>query len=695
MRGKINLLGGIEQIYCDVYSTMSNGNALLESSCGWFLESYEYLKHDLKYMNVIDSSSITSLMKLVGEGNYNEKLNGAILKFGNKIVDFDYYNSLFRSSVNLTHNSFLLLLDKISTYSIKVEAIKERFVLLQNSLKALTFLHEKIRNFINNTVVGPDLINKIMHNDLDMDYYIPLKCVVNKFDLLRDVDTKRTNIKGELCLLYRSLLIIAINRLKYEISSIFSNNESIFTLIQAESSNSILHSELMKKSKIIKFLISNTTDFKFFEEKYIIFIKRLFSQVVIEIEKLCEHREPDALIVSKEYDKYSLSIYEREKILNNFYLLIGKPLNNTFFSTPNTPRIEEIFFKSQNMIYKAFISIYEHSKQLFDNSLRFILLQIFSEHFARIMELFQLSILKTNDTIGLSIIYNILFRFNNLSESKFKVFSNAIIDSNVLFDYYKKQNKSIYVSLETSVIHHLHSLSSLSSRDLIKMCVTDKPSHINPITRRISDLLIILSKLLDEPNTHSDQIRKLMRRVQTSLTNWLELSSELLQKEHRIGNEEGYIFIINNVDAIISALKGKNGVYVDHFQDIFRDYTQKYIESRLIGAFSGMQKIIDSDISSDEIDIQYICETFEYFNNSWRKKTDIELQTTLTSFSNFHTSEEILRLLGTTIAMKYSKFVNIIKNKHEISGFFEKNKVDVEEILNYIQKCLYPINTKM
>ncbi|OII72122.1 vacuolar sorting protein [Cryptosporidium ubiquitum] len=674
---------------------MNYGNTLLELSSDWFLSSYNDSKDDLKCAKVTcDSDPLTFLAKHNGKGKYYQLFNNTVMTFENEIVEFDNNNSLFNYSINLLYDLFLLLESKMSIYSIKVEAIKEKFMLLQNSLRRMKFLHEKIHNFIEKTVIGPDLIDKINIGELDKNYCISLKYLLDKINSIQNTDIKRTNVGRELNLLYRSLFNIAINRIRYKLTSIFSNNESVFIILQTDYSKPSTYSELIKMSKIIKFLISNTTELGFFSEKYISFAAKLFSTVIKETKKLCENKdEIGVLITSKDYDKYQSTFFEREQILNNFYLLINEPMNESFFSTTKKIlRIEEIFFESQKMIYKAFISIYEHSRQLFDNSLKDVLQKIFSNHLIEVMELFQTTILKTCDTTGLSILYNIILRFKCLSKSKLSVFENAIADSNVLFEYYKMQNKAVYSSLESSAINHIYSLSSLSNRDFIKSCVSDKLSRLNPITRRISELLMVITKLLDDPN--NEKIRKLVSRIQSSIINWLVSSNEFLQNEYSIGLEQGCIFIINNVDAIISVLQGKKEILLDDFQHVFCEYTQKYIEHRFIKAYSNIQKIIDSKFRLNEINVQYINEVLEHFNKSWKKNIDIEFQTILTSFSNFHTSEEILRLLGTTTAMKYSQLMNIIKNEYKMNELLEKNEVDIEVILDYIQSCLYPTGAR-
>ncbi|KAJ1610325.1 vacuolar sorting protein VPS52 [Cryptosporidium canis] len=663
-------------------------NALIESSSYWFLHNYEHLTQESKHMCGLSSNPAVEL-------KYNEQLNDMVLRYGDKIVELDRCNSLFINHLSSIYDLFLILLERISECCIKVDAIKHGFIILQSRLNALSQLHGKVRGFISKTLVCPNLINKIKYGELNWDYCPSLMCLLERYDSLQNICAKRTNIECELNLLYGSLIRVAVTRLKHDISLIFSTNESVLILLRADFSKSKVHSELMKRSQIIKFLMSNTTELNFFQEEYINFANCWFSKVLEKIEELCGNKEHDILITSKEYDKYSSLIFEREKILDNFYMMISEPIKDKSFSDSNVFRMEDIFFYSQKMIYMAFISIYEQSKQLFSDSLKYILFQIFNEHFIKISNMFQLSILRTNDTIGLAIVYNILLRFNCLSESKLKVFSNAIVDSYVLFEYYEKQIRSIYASLETSVLYHLSSLSSLSGRELIKVCISDKLSHINPITRRVSDLLIILSKLLDESNVHGNNVMKLISIVKTFLTSWLELSNSLLQSECNMGDEEGYVFIINNADFIISALNGKTGVLVDDFQIIFCEYIHKYIESRFIRAYPDIQKVIDLDISLDEMDSQYIIEIFECFSDNWKEKIDIETQAILTSFSNFNTSEEVLRLLGTTIAVKYSKFVNIVKTKLGEKTLFEKNKIGIEEILNYIQTRLHPVDQRI
>ncbi|KAH8584216.1 Vps52 Sac2 family [Cryptosporidium sp. chipmunk genotype I] len=676
---------------------MSNGIALLELSTDWFLNSYEFSKSDLKHTkSICDKNSITDSTKHIGEDMYYQQFNSEVVKFGTKVVEFNNSNSMFCYYIDLAHDFFLSLQNKISMHSIKVEAIKEKFILLQNSLKAMKFLHEKIHNFIDKTVVSYDLIYEIRNYKLDGDYYISLKCLLDKLNTIKNTDIRGTKVGGELYLLYSSLFNIVINRTKYNLNSIFSKSESIFIIMETEYSNSSTFSELIKLSKVIKLLSLNTNKLSFFREKYIGFASKLFSQVVKEVEGLCDNKyELGVLITSKDYDKCHSALLEREQILNSFYLLIGESIDESLFlRSKKVLRIEEIFFKSQKMIYKVFILILEYTRQLFDNSLKDILDKIFGDHLIKVLEFFRLTILKTNDTTGLSILYNMMLKFKRLSESKLKVFLNPITDSSVLFEYYNMQSKAIYISLESSIIYHIYSLSSLSSRDFIKSCILNKPTHLNPITRRVSELLMILTKLLDEPDSNSDQIKKLFSRVKSSLINWLLSSNEFLQNENYIGPEEGCIFIINNVDAIISVLQEKSGIFLDDFQHLFREYTQKYIEYRLNNSYSGIMQVIDSKFCLNEVNIEYINEILKHFNKSWKKNIDSELQTTLTSFSNFHTSEEILRLLGTTTAMKYSQFMNIVKNEYKINGLLEKNKVDIEVILDYIQNCLYPTNTR-
>ncbi|EAK87816.1 vacuolar sorting protein VPS52/suppressor of actin Sac2-family protein [Cryptosporidium parvum Iowa II] len=676
---------------------MNKGAALLELSSEWFLNSYKGSNGDLKYAKLIcNRNSITDLAKNVGEELHYQHFINTVIKLGSKIVEFNNINSIFCYSVDLVYSLFSSLQNEVSMHSIKVEAIKDEFIMLQNSLKSIKLLHEKIQNFIDKTVVSYDLIDEIKNAELNKDYYIPLKSLLDKLNTIKNTYIRKTKIGRELYLLYSSLFNIVVNRMKCNLNSLFSNKESMFIIMETGYSNSATFSELIRLSKVIKQLTLNANEIDFFRERYIMFASRLFSQIVKEIEGLCQNKyEQGVIITSKDYDKYHSVLFEREQILNNFYLLIGEPVEESFFSKPKKVfKIEEIFFKSQKMIYKAFISIFEFTRQLFDSALKDILHRIFGDHLIRTLELFQLSILKTNDTIGLSILYNIMLKFKRLTESKLKVFVNAITDSSSLFEYYGMQSKAIYISLESSIILQIYSLSSLSNREFIKLCISDKRPHLNPITRRVSELLTVLTKLIDEPDGHNDQIKKLIDRVQSSLINWLLSSNEFLQNENYIGPEEGCIFIINNADAIISVLRGKNGISLDNFQHLFREYTQKYIEYRLNNSYSGIMQVVDSKFCLREVNLEYINKILTSFNNTWKKNIDIELQATLTSFSNFHTSEEILRLLGTTVAMRYSKFINVIKNEYEISGLLEKNKVDIEVILDYIQSCLYPTNTR-
>ncbi|CUV05702.1 unnamed protein product [Cryptosporidium hominis] len=676
---------------------MNKGAALLELSSEWFLNNYKGSNDDLKYAKLIcNRNSITNLAKNIGEELHYQHFINTVIKLGSKVIEFNNSNSIFCYSVDLVYSLFSLLQNEVSMYSIKVEAIKDEFIMLQNSLQSIKLLHEKIQNFIDKTVVSYDLIDEIKNAELNKDYYIPLKSLLDKLNTIKNTYIRKTKIGRELYLLYSSLFNIVVNRIKCNLNSLFSNKESMFIIMETGYSNSVTFSELIRLSKVIKELTLNASEIDFFRERYIMFASRLFSQIVKEIEGLCQNKyEQGVIITSKDYEKYHSVLFEREQILNNFYLSIGEPVEESFFSKPKKIfKIEEIFFKSQKMIYKAFISIFEFTRQLFDNALKDILHQIFDDHLIKTLELFQFSILKTNDTTGLSILYNIILKFKRLTESKLKVFVNAITDSSSLFEYYGMQSQTIYISLESSIIFQIYSLSSLSNREFIKLCISDKRPHLNPITRRVSELLTVLTKLIDEPDGHNDQIKKLIDRVQSSLINWLLSSNEFLQNENYIGPEEGCIFIINNADAIISVLRGKNGISLDNFQHLFREYTQKYIEYRLNNSYSGIMQVIDSKFCLSEVNIEYINKILTSFNNTWKKNIDIELQATLTSFSNFHTSEEILRLLGTTIAMRYSKFINAIKNEHEISGLLEKNKVDIEVILDYIQSCLYPTNTR-
>ncbi|OLQ18313.1 hypothetical protein ChTU502y2012_408g0480 [Cryptosporidium hominis] len=676
---------------------MNKGAALLELSSEWFLNNYKGSNDDLKYAKLIcNRNSITNLAKNIGEELHYQHFINTVIKLGSKVIEFNNSNSIFCYSVDLVYSLFSLLQNEVSMYSIKVEAIKDEFIMLQNSLQSIKLLHEKIQNFIDKTVVSYDLIDEIKNAELNKDYYIPLKSLLDKLNTIKNTYIRKTKIGRELYLLYSSLFNIVVNRIKCNLNSLFSNKESMFIIMETGYSNSVTFSELIRLSKVIKELTLNASEIDFFRERYIMFASRLFSQIVKEIEGLCQNKyEQGVIITSKDYEKYHSVLFEREQILNNFYLSIGEPVEESFFSKPKKIfKIEEIFFKSQKMIYKAFISIFEFTRQLFDNALKDILHQIFDDHLIKTLELFQFSIFKTNDTTGLSILYNIILKFKRLTESKLKVFVNAITDSSSLFEYYGMQSQTIYISLESSIIFQIYSLSSLSNREFIKLCISDKRPHLNPITRRVSELLTVLTKLIDEPDGHNDQIKKLIDRVQSSLINWLLSSNEFLQNENYIGPEEGCIFIINNADAIISVLRGKNGISLDNFQHLFREYTQKYIEYRLNNSYSGIMQVIDSKFCLSEVNIEYINKILTSFNNTWKKNIDIELQATLTSFSNFHTSEEILRLLGTTIAMRYSKFINAIKNEHEISGLLEKNKVDIEVILDYIQSCLYPTNTR-
>ncbi|KAK9173035.1 hypothetical protein CmeUKMEL1_10095 [Cryptosporidium meleagridis] len=676
---------------------MNKGTALLELSSEWFLNNYKGSNGDLKYTTLIcNRNSITHSAKNIGEELHYQHFNNSIVKLGSKIVEFNNSNSIFCYSIELVYSLFLSLQNEVSIHSIKVEAIKDEFIMLKNSLKAIKLLHEKIQNFIDKTVVSYDLIYEIKNAELNKDYYIPLKSLLDKLNTINNIYIRKTKVGRELYLLYSSLFNIILNRIRYNLNSLFSNKESIFKIIETGYSNSNTFSELIKLSKVMKELTLNASKVDFFRERYISFASKLFSQIVKGIEGLCQNKyEQGVIITSKDYDKYRTVLLEREQILNNFYLLVGESAEESFFSKPKKIfKIEEIFFKSQKMIYKAFISIFEFTRQLFDSGLKDILHQIFDDHLINTLELFQLSILKTNDTTGLSILYSIILKFKRLTESKLKVFVNAIADSSSLFEYYGMQCKAIYISLESSIIFQIYSLSSLSNREFIRLCISDKRPHLSPITRRVSELLTVLTKLIDESDAHNDQIKKLADRVQSSLINWLLSSNEFLQNENYIGPEEGCIFIINNADAIISVLRRKNGISLDDFQHLFREYTQKYIEYRLNNSYSEIMQVIDSKFCLSEINIEYINKILTNFNNTWKKNIDIELQATLTSFSNFHTSEEILRLLGTTIAMRYSKFINIIKNEYEISGLLEKNKVDIEVILDYIQSCLYPINTR-
>ena len=388
------------------------------------------------------------------------------------------------------------------------------------------------------------------------------------------------------------------------------------------------------------------------------------------------------------WDRYYFSFHERQLIINKVYLDTEESLEKVVCFLPKENyHIEEVYFLSHRIVYKAFISVYELSRHLFPINAREIMSRTFSFYFDKITDIYRRTILDSNDSVGLSIIFIIFFKYKSLLEAKISVFEHGASDCGVIFKYYTNQGNSIYFSLENSIISHLESLPLLSSWEFMKSYKSDKLSHLHHKVRSLSEFLLMIIRSFREIGCDKNkQIKKLISKIQQSLAMWLKRNSNILQDNPEF--EKSCIYIINCVDAIISTFQDDE--FSDIFRHMFHEHTQKYAEYRFRKMYVDIHKFLDSKLHTNDFSVQEVIKVMNNFYGCWRQNIDIELQRTLTSFSNFETSEEIMRLIGTTIAMKYSQFTDEIKKNSENRKYIQEKKVNTEEILEYVQKCMYP-----
>ncbi|KAF7459248.1 vacuolar protein sorting-associated protein 52 isoform X2 [Cryptosporidium felis] len=659
---------------------------LVELSCDWFLSNYESYSNSFQHFGCSRRSDNNYGVKSAIGKTYFEPLTSSFKSSIKEIVTFNDSILFLNGLIHRLYLSHSELQNKISTFSNKIESFKQEFTALQKYLHSLKALQSRFLNFIDEFIISRQLIDTVTNRPLNRSYATALNCLLDKSNIMHKYNLKGTNIEKELRLLCNSLTFIAMYRLKNELELLFS--EQKLSYISAHSSN-VKFTSFTEKCDIIEFFMKNVPEFSIFETRYSSFVSELLSKTSLEIEKLCSGNEFYVSMTSKEYDRYYSGLFEREQILNVIYLLNSeKGCDSTLELYKESQFIEEIFFRSQRIIYKIFLDIYEISRRLFTLKLENILKVTFSDHLTKILHLFKSSIFKSNDIIGLSIIYAMSIKFRELARSKFIVFENGLTDTSVLFSYFHELRETIYSSVESSVIQILNSLTSIGFESTGSF-ISDKATDLHPTSRRVSELLSLLIKLVNEPGNNNEQFKRLIYRVQLSLAKWFKLTSDFLQNESGFSIEESCIYIINNVDIIISTLEGNDDSFLDIFRNIFNDYSQKYIENRISRNYSEIHEFIKQKPRTDEVNKDNLRDLLDNFNSSWRSNIEIELQRILRSFLNFHTSEEILKLLGTAIAAECSHFIKILNSEYNIADV-EKSEVSVEEILNYIHRCLYP-----
>ncbi|KAH8739034.1 vacuolar sorting protein VPS52/suppressor of actin Sac2-family protein [Cryptosporidium ryanae] len=662
---------------------------LFELDSSWFVEYYNNIKEYEFVSGVIHNSEEDSTINL---SNFDKTqvncIRKSVVNCKDDIINLNYISNQLKVCLAHSYESFSLLNEKMSNLPFKMDEINERFRKLQTRINNLKLLKRKMHLFLNDFILTPDQIKNIVVGQIDTNY-INLLVKLKERLLVVNKDIVKTKVKSEIFSVYYSLKSIADHRICEEfISLIGMESENMFLY------NSELHSKLIKKGELLEQLDKFGAEYIKLQNIFCNIVQYdLMRHTVGIIEELCNKKEKETKknINSKEYDKFCSLFHERQAIINKIYLDTEDNLEKAICFLPKEEyQIEEIYFFSQRIIYKSFMEIYEISRQLFPSNKKIIVDSVFFDYLDKIMDVLGAAISNSTDLIGLSIIFGILFKYKTFLEAKVTVFDSGINDCEIIFRFYTKQSNLIYSLLENSIANHFDSLPLLYNREFIKLQKADELSHLYRTTRSLSEFLFVIIRLFGGiDGGQNRQAKKLISKCQQSLARWLKKNSNYLQSE-ALEFEKSCIYIINNVDLIISIFQDDD--FTDIFGHMLNEYTQRYIEYRFKNICIDINKFLELQSHQFEICTRKIVEITENFHNNWKKNIDFELQQTLTSFSNFDTSEEILRLLGTTIAMKYSQFIDIVTANNECEKFIKGKIVSTEEILEYIQQCLYPSN---
>ncbi|KAH7647577.1 vacuolar sorting VPS52 suppressor of actin Sac2-family [Cryptosporidium bovis] len=662
---------------------------LFELGSSWFIDYYRNLKDDGIISKIINSYEEGSINVSDFEKTQIECIRKSMINYKDDIVNLNCICSQLRKWLCYSYESFSVLNEKISNLSFKMDEVNERFRRLQTRINNLKVLERKVYIFLKELIISPDQINNVIVGQLDSNYIDLLVKLKGKLSIINKDGFGKAKLGKEISSVYYSLKSIADKRI-YDEFILLLENDSVNMFLY----NSELHSRLVAKSELLGQLDEFGTEYTKLRNVFCDMVKSdLFRYTMGIFEELCSKREKDIQLTinSREYDKHYSLFQERQLIINKIYLDTEENLEKAICFLPRENyHIEEIYFFSQRIIYKAFMEIYEFSRQLFMSNNKEIMDHIFSDYLDKIVDLFHGVISNSNDSMGLSIIFCIFFKYKTLLEAKISVFDSGVNDCEVIYIYYTKQINMIYYLLENSILNHLNLLPLISSREFNKSQKINRLSHFYSTTRSLSEFFFVIIRILVEiEDGKNKQVRKLISKIQQSLAKWLKKNSNYLQSETN-EFEMSCVYMINNVDVIISTFQDDD--FTDIFGHMLNEYTQKYIEYRFRNTYIDIHEFLEHKPLVDDFIIQEIEEIANNFHNNWKKNIDMELQQTLTSFSSFDTSEEILRLLGTTIAIKYSQFIDIITKNNEYKEYVKEKIVNTDEILGYIQKCLYPLH---
>ncbi|EEA06051.1 Vps52 / Sac2 family protein [Cryptosporidium muris RN66] len=588
--------------------------------------------------------------------------------------------------------SLLKVKSNISEFTVKVDDVKIRFDELQDTVKNLKQLYELISVYINQILITPDIIEKILKGNID-EYFISLvEDIEKRFERANHEGLRSEPSVQDALPIIKSTLNISRQRIYNNLYNILV--ESTKKPIEGCRFLKVLNNKLLAKEKMNKYLRQSKLDMSNIK---IIYCKNIcdsvLSKVLEDFVKLINLKKKgmDEPITYKDYDKTKCSLTERDEILYTAYVndensyqeedLKSNNLRNQYF-------VEEIYYKTHKVLCNIFLEEYEFCKRFFQEPLNEILLQIFSQYLDKFIYFIENNLFKNcNDVMGILLANCIRVKATSYILEKIDD-TNKDSDKNIILKYFNKQSSLFLNVFEKAMIFHINSLSTFSNKDFLQSTSGSQQYYPHFIPRRVAELVYLTSKLADKccSDIEKQFISRVLSRLQQAIAIWLKSIGSIITASEEFSQVEvNCIFVVNNVDLIFSIIQ--DGTFLDIFQHIFREYSQKYIDYRLQYYYPQLNRYT----TNETLEIS-ICESKilrENFYKSWASNLDYEFHLIVQSFSNFSTVEEIIRLFGTTLATRYSNFLNCM-SKYDQDEDINKYKVDPDLILEHIQKCLYP-----